>query len=212
MDANFWLQKWQNKEIAFHNSEANPLLVAYFESLSLAQDSRVLVPLCGKTRDVAWLLGNGYRVAGAELSELAVEELFSELGVAPTRSAVGKLIHYSAKDIDIFAGDIFELSGKILGVVDAIYDRAALVALPEQMRRRYSAHLMDITDGAPQLLISYEYDQRQMQGPPFSVSNEEMNRHYGDRYRLTLLSSVDLPGGLKGQCAAKENVWLLRKG
>ena len=98
----------------------------------------------------------------------------------------------------------------MLGLVDAIYDRAALVALPEEMRNRYTAHLMEITDKAPQLLICYEYDQNLMEGPPFSVSNEEINLHYRDSYHLTPIESANVPGGIKGKGPAKENVWLLQ--
>jgi thiopurine S-methyltransferase len=210
MDASFWHQRWENNNIAWHESEANPLLVKYFAALSLAKGSRVFVPLCGKTLDIPWLLSQGYRVAGAELSKVAIEQLFKELGVEPQVSSAGDVDHYSATNIDIFVGEIFHLSRKVLGPVDAIYDRAALVALPEALRKRYTAHVTAITDTAPQLLICYEYDQSQMEGPPFSVSNEEVERHYRDRYELTLLDSRDVPGGLKGKCAARENAWLLQ--
>jgi thiopurine S-methyltransferase len=211
MDVNFWHQKWALNEIAFHQSEANPLLLRYFNELSLAKGSRVFLPLCGKTLDISWLLANGYRVVGAELSKIAIDQLFAGLGVEPEISRVGKLEHYRATNIDVFVGDLFDLSATVLGPVDAIYDRAALVALPEGMRSRYTVHLTQVTHTAPQLLITYEYDQSVMEGPPFSVSNEEVNRHYGDYYDLTLLSSEDLAGGLKGKCPAKENVWLLQK-
>ncbi len=211
MDSSFWLQKWKKNDIGFHKSEANPALVKYFEKLSLLQDSRVFVPLCGKTLDIPWLLSEGYRVTGAELAEIAVEQLFDELGVQPKISSVGKTSLYSAKDIDIFVGNIFDVSSNILSSVDATYDRAALVALPEEMRNRYTVHLREITDKAPQLLVTFEYDQNLMEGPPFSISKEEVARHYSDGYDLSLLASTDVIGGLKGKCAAKENVWLLRK-
>ncbi len=210
MDANFWHERWKTNNIGFHEGAANALLVKYFKQLSLAKGSRVFLPLCGKTLDIPWLLSNGYRVVGAELSEIAIEQLFTELGVQPKISEVGEMDRYSAKNIDIFVGDIFNLSREVLGSVDAIYDRAALVALPEEMRQRYSAHLMQITNKAPQLLICFEYDQSLMEGPPFSVSNDEVNRHYRGSYDLTLLANIDMPGGLKGKCAAKENVWLLK--
>ncbi|CAN1209770.1 Thiopurine S-methyltransferase [Tumidithrix helvetica PCC 7403] len=210
MDASFWHQRWEGNNIAFHESETNPLLVKYFKELALGNGSRVFVPLCGKTLDIHWLLSHGYRVAGAELSKIAIEQLFTELGVEPKISSIDELAHYSATNIDIFVGDIFDLSSKMLGSVDAIYDRAALVALPEAMRDRYTAHLMQITDKAPQLLICFEYDQSVMDGPPFSISNEEVNRHYRDSYALTLMECTNVPGGLKGKCAAKENTWLLK--
>jgi thiopurine S-methyltransferase len=210
MDRDSWHQKWERNEIAFHRSEANPFLVKYFNELSLAKGSRVFVPLCGKTLDIRWLLSNGYRVAGAEFSKIAIEQLFAELGVTPEMSRDGELDHYRAENIDIFVGDIFGLSSKMLAPVDAIYDRAALVALPEEMRNRYVAHLTEITNKAPQLLICYEYDQSLMEGPPFSISNEEVNQKYRETYDLTLMESANVPGGLKGRCVAKENVWLLK--
>jgi thiopurine S-methyltransferase len=210
MDTRFWHQRWETNNIAFHESEANPLLVAYFNELALTKGNRVFLPLCGKTLDIAWLISNGFRVAGAELSKTAIEQLFASLGAEPAISEAGGMSRYRAENIDIVVGDIFDLSGRMLGPVDAIYDRAALVALPEKMRNRYTAHLMEITQNAPQLLISYEYDQDLMEGPPFSVSHEEVNRHYGNSYNLSLLASTSVPGGLKGRCAAKENVWLLK--
>lgn len=209
MDKQFWHERWEKNEIAFHGSEANPLLVEHFDKLSLAEGARVFIPLCGKTLDIAWLLSKGYRVVGAELSRVAVGQLFENLGVEPTISKKGNLDQYSANGIDIFVGDIFELSGEMLGEVDAIYDRAALVALPEEMRLRYQSHLLEITNAVPQLLVTYQYDQRLMNGPPFSVSDDEVKQHYADHYKLSLLQSIDLPDGLKGKCAAVESVWLL---
>lgn len=211
MEPQFWHDRWANNEIGFHKSEANPLLVKYFNELALAKGSRIFVPLCGKTLDIPWLLSEGCRVAGAELSSMAIEQLFAELGVKPTITSNGGIDRYQANDIDIFVGDIFDVTKTMLGLVDAIYDRAALVALHETMRSRYTVHLTAITDHAPQLLICYEYDQRAAEGPPFSISHEEVRRHYAHRYQLRLLTSADVPGGLKGKCAATEHVWLLRK-
>lgn len=210
MDANFWHQRWEANLIGFHESKANPLLVTYFKALSIAKGSRVFVPLCGKTLDIAWLLSNGYRIAGVELSELAVKQLFGELGIEPEITDIVVVKHYSATDIDIFVGDIFDLTHKMLDSIDAVYDRAALVALPENVRSRYTKHVTDMTGNAPQLLITYEYDQKLMEGPPFSISSEEVSRHYKDSYEISSLVSSDVKGGLKGTIAAKENVWLLK--
>ncbi len=210
MDASFWHRRWAENNIAFHQSAANPLLVQYFKELSLVQDSRVFLPLCGKTLDIAWLLAHGYRVVGAELSKIAVEQLFIELGVAPKISRIGVVDRYNAPNIDVFTGDIFDLSSQMLGSVDAIYDRAALVALPTAMRDRYTTHLIEITNKAPQLLICYEYDQHLTDGPPFSIGNEEVNQHYQNIYDLALLASVNVPNGLRGQYPATEHVWLLK--
>ncbi len=210
MDANFWHQRWETNEIGFHKTEANPLLVKHFKELSLEEDSRVFLPLCGKTLDIAWLLSNGYRIVGVELSELAIKQLFRELGVEPGISKSEGVIQYSATNINIYVGDLFNMSGDMLGPVDAIYDRAALVALPEKMRSRYTRHIRKITGQAPQLLICFEYDQTLMEGPPFSISREEVYKHYRDTYDITLIESSNVTGGLKGICEAKESVWLLK--
>jgi thiopurine S-methyltransferase len=210
MDTNFWHRKWEKNDIAFHESAANPLLVKYFNTLSLAQGSRIFLPLCGKTLDIHWLLSNGYRVAGAELSTIAIEQLFADLKITPEISRDGELDHYRAKDIDLFVGDIFHLSRKMLGPVDAIYDRAAFVALTEEIRTRYAAHLAEVANKAPQLLICYEYDQSLMEGPPFSIGDEEVNQKYGRLYDLTLVERANVAGRLKGRVPATENVWLLK--
>ncbi|GJL83119.1 MAG: thiopurine S-methyltransferase [marine bacterium B5-7] len=210
MDADFWYRRWAKNEIAFHESEPNTLLVKYFNALSIEKSSRVFLPLCGKTTDIAWLLAKGYRVAGIDLSEIAIRQLFMDLGVEPRVSGTGKLKCYSIENVDIFVGDFFDLTSNILGPVDATYDRAALVALPEDMRSKYTEHLIEITNKAPQFLLCFEYDQRLMEGPPFSVGKKEVERHYEDHYELNLVASIDVPGGLKGKCVANENAWLLQ--
>ena len=212
MEANFWHQKWERCEIAFHQSQANPLLVAHFDQLNLADGSRVFLPLCGKTLDIAWLLAGGYRVVGAELSQIAIDELFQSLGLRPQIAKVGALVHYSAKDIDIYMGDIFDLSAQQLGPVNATYDRAALVTLPANIRKQYAPHMISVTNAAPQLMIAYEYDQSLIDGPPFSVSQEELKQRYGTAYCMTALETKNVEGGMKGKAAATETAWLLQKG
>lgn len=211
MEASFWHQKWEQGDIGFHESEANPFLIEHFEALNLTKGSRIFLPLCGKTRDAAWLLARGYRVVGAELSELAIKELFKELGFEPEISKIGQLARYRAEDIEILVGDIFAVSAEYLGPISAIYDRAALVALPACIRKHYTSHLMNITGTAPQLLITYEYNQLLMDGPPFSVNQDEVKQHYGASYQLESVGSKDVTGGLKGKVASTETAWLLRK-
>lgn len=211
MDPSFWRQRWEKNEIGFHEGTPNSLLVKHFHELSVAKGRRIFVPLCGKTLDISWLLSHGSRVTGAELSQLAIEQLFMDLGVQPEIATIGNVEQWSANNLDIFVGDIFAVTGKMLGPVDAVYDRAALVAFPEDMRKRYAAHLTEIANKSPQLLICYEYDQRLMDGPPFSVSHEEVHRHYAMTYDLTLIAGTEVSGGLKGKAPAKENVWLLNR-
>lgn len=211
MEPSFWHNRWQTNQTGWHESTVNPLLIAHFSSLKLPSGGRVFVPLCGKSLDLGWLLSCGYTVAGAELSELAVIQLFAELGIAPSISAVGKHKLFHEEKIQIFVGDLFDLSREMLGPVDAVYDRAALVALPEPMRVRYATHLKAITALAPQLVIGYEYDQTMAPGPPFSVTPDELYCHYSDGYTLTPLARIEVPGGLKGKCPATEHVWRLDK-
>lgn len=206
MEHNFWLDRWQTNQIGFHLADANPLLVKHFKSLALPAGSRIFIPLCGKTLDIAWLLSQGHRVVGAELVEMAIIQLFDQLGVAPHISSVGELKRYSAHNIDIFVGDIFKIKADMLGTVNAVYDRAALVALPSEMRIQYTAQLKAITQNAPQLLITFEYDQSLVPGPPFSVNAAEVKTHYED---ATLLESNNLPQGMKGQYPAQEVTWLV---
>lgn len=211
MEASFWHNRWHTNQTGWHEPAVNPLLATHFPSLKVPPGGRVFVPLCGKSLDLGWLMSRGYAVAGAELSELAVTQLFAELGMEPSISDIGKLKLFHGEKIDIFVGDIFDLSREILGPVDAVYDRAALVALPETMRPRYTTHLKAITGMAPQLVIGYEYDQTVVAGPPFSVTSDELRRHYSGDYTLKLLARLEVPGGLKGKCPATEHIWRLTK-
>jgi len=216
MKHNFWHERWQNNQIGFHLTEPNPLLLKHFSTLDLQPKSnqnsstRVFLPLCGKTLDIAWLLLQGYRVAGAELSQIAIEDLFYSLNLTPSITKLGEITHYSATNIDMFVGDIFNVTPAMLGNVDAVYDRAALVALPDEMRKTYTMHLMVLTNKAPQLLICFVYDQSVHAGPPFSISSNEVKQHYQTTYDLTLLTSKTIPDGLKGKHPATEQVWWLK--
>ena len=210
MDENFWQQRWASNEIGFHLSEANPLFVKHFKSLELSKNQRVFLPLCGKTLDIAWLLSQEYKVAGAEIVEVAIQQLFEELKVKPTITKLQNLKHYSALNLDLFVGDIFNLNPEILGPIDATYDRAALVALPKDVSLKYSQHLIRITKNAKQLLITFEYDQSLTHGPPFSVDEKEVKQYYDKTYQVTLLESTKLAEGLRGKFPAKENIWIIK--
>lgn len=196
-------------EIGFHEGSPNELLQKYFGQLGLTEGRRILVPLCGKTIDIHWLLDQGFRVVGVELNEKAVKELFQELKLAPKVENLKVMTRYSAENVDIFVGNIFDLAGTTLGPVDAIYDRAAMVALPQATRKEYAAHLKDITGKAPQLVITFQYDQSQMEGPPFSISSEELELHYGRSYDIEELESRPVDGKLKGEVEAVERICML---
>lgn len=209
MQEDFWHAKWQAGEIGFHLRDANPMLVKHFAALNLSPESRIFIPLCGKTKDIHWLLDQGFSVVGVELSELAIQQLFAELGVEPLITETANFRCYSAENIQVYVGDFFSLSTELLGDIDAVYDRAALVALPGEMRTAYSKTLSGLVPDKPQLLLTFVYDQSKMAGPPFSVSESEVKQHYGTSFSLTLLEEKTLPSGLKGLSDARENVWLL---
>ena len=215
MEHHFWLQKWQKNEIGFHLPNVNPSLVEHFHLLNLKSAAtpnfkpRILLPLCGKTLDIDWLLAQGYSVAGAELSRIAIEDLFKNLNLTPVIKILGEVTLFSAANIDVFLCDIFKLTSAMLGTVHAVYDRAALVALPSETRKRYTAHLSALTNHAPQLLICFEYDQNLLAGPPFSINEQEVRQHYQDNYAISLLASKPLANGIKGLCPATEHVWRL---
>lgn len=211
MDAEFWHERWRENRLGFHQAQPNALLVRHIGALGVAPGARVFVPLCGKTLDIPWLLSQGFRVAGAELSELAIQQLFDEMSVTPEITQAGALKRYSADGLDVFVGDIFDLDAGTLGPVDAVFDRAALVALPDGMRDRYGTHLTQITGHAPQLLICFDYDQSVMAGPPFSVPAGTVLGLYEADFAITLLEAAEVAGGLKGMCPATEEIWHLTR-
>jgi len=209
MEANYWHNKWKANEIGFHEGQVNSLLAAHIGALDLPERARVFLPLCGKTADIGWLLSRGYRVVGAELSRLAIDQLFEDLGVTPQVEECGSLLHYQAGRIDIFVGDVFDLTQDMLGPVDVVYDRAALVALPSDLRERYATHLVEITATAPQFLITFDYDQSVMPGPPFSIPQAMVRDLYAESFSITSLASEPVVGKLKGVVDAIEEAWLL---
>lgn len=209
MDEAFWQQRWRDNKIAFHEEQGNALLRAHFHRLSLQAGARVFVPLCGKAHDLAWIAAQGCRVVGIELNRSAVEAVFAALGADPEVESLGDLTRYSTGTLELFVGDFFDLSRERLGPVDAIYDRGALVALPAAMRTSYARHLTALTKTASQLLISYEYDQTQTEGPPFSVSDAEISELYADRYKQEHIAGAAISGPLAERCSGTENAWLL---
>lgn len=194
---------------AFHEGAVNSHLEAHFSRLALQPDNRIFVPLCGKAIDLAWLRAKGQRVVGIELNRSAVEAFFAQLDATPEVTQQGSLLRYHADDIEVYVGDFFTLDAETLGPVDAVYDRAALVALPPDMRLSYGRHLVSITHTAPQLLIVYEYDQSQTDGPPFSVTGDEIATHYDEHFRIDHLSSTPIGGPLAERCSGAENAWSL---
>lgn len=207
MEAEFWHKLWESNNIGFHNKEVNKLFLKNFIQLDINKESRVFIPLCGKTVDIKWLLDHSYSVVGAELNENAIIELFNYLKLEPTIKTIGSLTLYSSTKIDIYVGDIFELDKSILGNVDIIYDRGAIVALPSAMRERYTSFLASITENTPQLVICYEYNQNLMDGPPFSVKESQLKDYYSEYYDFKLMAAIK-PKAFS-ELEMSETVWYL---
>lgn len=209
MEHDYWHDKWASNDIGFHKSEPHNELIQHWPALQLPTQSRVFVPLCGKSHDIDWLLEQNHRVVGAELSEPAIQALFNGLSLTPTVQKNGELIRYHSGDLTVYVGDVFLVTAEHLQKTAAVYDRAALVALPPTLRMRYTKHLVHITQAAQQLLITFDYDQSTMQGPPHSVPEDEVRAHYGQSFTLNKLSQAPVEGKLKAKTAATEVVWHL---
>ncbi|ROM71192.1 thiopurine S-methyltransferase [Pseudomonas brassicacearum] len=194
MEPEFWHKRWSSNQIGFHLPEVNPYLQRFWPQLGLAQGSRVLVPLCGKTLDLLWLAHQGYSVLGVELSEKATVDFFLEHQLEPRVSEEGAFKVFRAGGIEIRCGDFFALGAQEVAGCTALYDRAALIALPVSMRERYAAHLQNLLPECVGLLITLDYDQAQMPGPPFSVGDDEVRRMLGDAWRLEVLQEQDVLG------------------
>ncbi|AZD30923.1 thiopurine S-methyltransferase [Pseudomonas chlororaphis] len=195
MQPEFWHKRWEQNQIGFHLSEVNPYLQRYWPQLELAPGSRVLVPLCGKSLDLSWLASQGHQVLGIELSEKAVQDFFSEQQLQPRVSLRGGFTVYEYGPIQLWCGDFFALQATDVADCQALYDRAALIALPPEMRERYAAHLQSILpQGCQGLLITLDYDQALMAGPPFAVLDDEVKALLGKRWQLRVEEERDILG------------------
>ena len=193
MEHDFWHEKWQRQEIGFHQSEINQHLMKHWVSLAIPEGSKVLVPLCGKSLDMIWLLEKGYEVIGVELSPIAVEEFFSENDIVAEVREEEHFTIYEHDGLTIFRGDIFQLTERHLQDVDVVYDRAALVALPVEMRAKYVQHLDKLLHGKQDmLLVAMEYKQSQMSGPPFSILQPEVQALFSEKHDVHLLEQFDV--------------------
>ena len=194
MKPDFWHQRWQDNQIGFHQSAPTPLLLEHWPSLGVPAGAKVFVPLAGKSLDMAWFAAKGYRVLGVELSTLAIEQFFAGNGLQPgiRDSEYGR--HYVAGGIELVNGDAFGLDAAALRDCAAVFDRAALIALPPELRIRYANELYaKLPPGCRGLLITLEYPQAEREGPPFSVPEEEVRALYARDWDIELLERRPIP-------------------
>lgn len=193
MKLDFWKQRWNENQTGFHLDQVNPYLVNHWNDFGITPGARVFVPLCGKSLDMAWLADQGHRVLGVECSELAVESFFNEQQIEFSKIDLENFTKYTSNQVDILLGDYFDLDNSHLEDVGAVYDRASLVALPENMRGEYSIQLQSILpEGTGMLLVSLEYNQNLMEGPPFSVSSQEIRELYATSASIELIQQQDI--------------------
>ncbi len=193
LETDIWLERWRTGNTGWHQPDVNPLLVEYWPKLKLPEDCPVFVPLCGKSLDMVWLRTSGHPVYGVEIAEAAVCAFFEENGirfeVAENRDGLPR---FSGGGYRIYCGDYLEISAPQIGVAQGTYDRGALIALPPDRRPIYADHIQRvIPEGGETLLITLDYDQSRVSGPPFSVSEQEVQELYGERGRVRRLACFE---------------------
>ncbi|CAH1090459.1 Thiopurine S-methyltransferase [Candidatus Nitrotoga sp. 1052] len=193
MDTDYWCERWARSETGFHQNEINTHLQRFWPALNLAPGSRVFVPLCGKSRDMLWLRGQGHEVVGVEICPLAVEAFFAESGLQASVTKHGAFNLYQTEGLRLYCGDFFQMTSEDMAGVSAVFDRASLIALPPSMRSAYAAHMQTIlASGVNTLLVTFDYPQHEMQGPPFSVKEPEVKALYEKTGEVRLLHNADI--------------------
>jgi len=193
MNPDFWHERWQHNEIGFHQQEINTHLQDFWGQLEVPAGGQVFVPLCGKSRDLLWLRARGHAVLGVEISPIAVRDFFAENALIPQVTRQGAFERHEADGLAILCGDFFDLSPEALQGVAGVYDRASLIALPLELRTRYAQHSVAILPAAARtLLVTMEYPQDEMSGPPFAVREDEVRRLYDKRYSIFCLFAKDI--------------------
>ena len=175
-----WHKRWQEDRIGFHKAAVHEDLDEFADSF-LTGAKRILIPLCGKSLDLDYLAGRGHEVIGVELVEKAVVQVFEDAGRVPEVRELGPIKVYRHDSLTVYCGDVFDVGPEVVGPIDRIWDRAALVALDSSVRPKYVKHLRSLAEPGARLLQNVmEYDQSVMDGPPWSISEAEIRQHYGD--------------------------------
>lgn len=211
MEHSFWLERWEQNQIGFHQSEINAYLSAHWRELGLADGAPVFVPLCGKSLDMLWLREQGHQVVGVELSEKAVAAFFDENAISAKVQRGEAFTIYRAEGLRLLVGDFFALTVDDLDGCRAVYDRASLIALPPELRRNYAEHMANLLpQGASILLVTMEYPEGALEGPPFSVSEEEVQALYAGQFSIERCASWSDAEGPRG-IPVTEKVYTLRR-
>lgn len=192
MKSDFWIERWKTNDTPWQLSAPEPLLVRHFPKRA-AQN--VLVPLCGKTVDLLWLQEQGHKVTGVELSDIACHSFFKDAKIDYKTQGVRNFEVFESKNIKIWCGDFFALQNDDLPKLDSIYDRAALIALPTDLRKKYAERITEIvqargSENFEMLLILKEKIGSTHEGPPFLVSLDELQSIYASHFKIEALEAV----------------------
>jgi len=163
-DLRTWLALWRAKRDVFTLTDVNPNLVRYAADTVLAPpadgaDAAVLVPLCGRTADLAWLAGRDAIVVGVEAVAEPLRLWAADNGGLEPVAEAERLTSYRSRwwpALNFVHGDIFDVHADLFGDLrfTGIWDRAALTALPPAFRASYAAHLRSLA--APQCRLLLE--------------------------------------------------------
>ena len=186
MEKDFWLKKWIDNDIRFHQSSFHISLEKFGHRFS---KGTIFVPLCGKSLDMIYLVQKGHKVIGAELSLLACRDFFIENKIPFTEKKEAEFTIFSSSHVTLYGGDFFKLPSSIWDEITGVYDRAALIALPPDVRKKYAAEFSKAKNKLETLLIALQYDQSVTSGPPFSVPEEEVRELFKEQV-IEKLSSL----------------------
>lgn len=215
MKKEYWLNKWQSNDIAFHEPEITPDLIAYLNQLNIHEGDYIFVPLCGKTKDMFWLAEQGFHVIGLELSPIACHDFFAELNITPKITKQNNFTKYKYNNIELFCGDLFDLSASDLPTVHAVYDCKALIALPSDIRKKYVDHLIYCLGTEIKILLLTRETNCQVSPPPHSVDNKEVSSlycyYFSNINRIKHVPVLDIPERLikKGYTEMTESLYII---
>ncbi len=217
MNDSFWHERWESDRIGFHQQEVSPYLKSHWRRLELGKNTGVLVPLCGKSHDMNWLWQQDHSVLGVELSPIAVRAFFEENDISAASGEEHPFSSLQNGGLKLLCGDFFALTPEHTQGISAVYDRASLIAFPPDFRVKYAQHLTSlIGQGSHLLLITIDYPQEEMKGPPFSVTEKEVQELFSEHFSVQILESKDVlqENGRflsRGVSRLSENVFMLKR-
>ena len=219
MEKQFWNDRWETNQIGFHQPQVHSYLLKFFSQIV---PGKIMVPLCGKSLDLLWLLKQGHEVVGCELSPIACKAFFEENHIPYQIKAEGEFTIYTSNQttpgITLWCGDFFQLPRSAWADCTGLYDRAAMVALPPDLREKYADAVLkntsrDLKAPFQILLVTVDYECPEFTPPPHSVNEKEVHNRYGSQFSIQALISepeVELSSrmGLDQHAITQKAYWL----